>query len=60
LVISCINMSACSPQCRVLHRTEEDVSASKAKIMNRPVIPERNLVQADIMVTPLDDIHQII
>jgi hypothetical protein len=26
------------------------VAASKAKIMNRPIIPERNVVGADIMV----------
>jgi hypothetical protein len=28
--------------------------------MNRAVIPERNLVRADIMVVSLDDIHEII
>jgi hypothetical protein len=28
--------------------------------MNRPIIPERNVIRADIMVAPLDDIHQII
>jgi hypothetical protein len=36
------------------------VAASRAKIMNMAVIPERNVVRADIMGAPLDDIHQII
>jgi hypothetical protein len=53
-------MPAGNPQRRVRQRTEEDVAASRAKIMNRAVIPERNVVQADIMVAPLDDIHLII
>jgi hypothetical protein len=53
-------MSTGSPQHRVQQRTEEDVAALRAKIMNRAVIPERNVVHADIMVAPLDDIHEII
>jgi hypothetical protein len=53
-------MSTGIPQLRVRQRTEEDVAASRAKIMNRPIIPERNVVRVDIMVAPLDDIHQII
>jgi hypothetical protein len=53
-------MFAGSPQRRVHQRIEEDVAASKAKIMNRPIIPKRNVFRADIMVAPLDDIHQII
>jgi hypothetical protein len=28
--------------------------------MNRAVIPERNVIRADIMVAPLYDIHEII
>jgi hypothetical protein len=28
--------------------------------MNKPVIAEHNVVQADIMVAPLDSIHEII
>jgi hypothetical protein len=36
------------------------VAASRAKIMKRLVIPERNIVRADIMVVPLDSIHEII
>jgi hypothetical protein len=53
-------MSAGSPQRRVRQRTEEDVAASRAKIMNRPVILERNVIRADIMIAPLDGIHEII
>jgi hypothetical protein len=53
-------MSASSPQRRVRQKIEENVAASRAKIMNRAVIPEGNVVRADIMVAPLDDIHQII
>jgi hypothetical protein len=53
-------MSADSPQRKVQQRIEEDVAALRAKIMNKAVIPERNVVRADIMVTPLDDIYQII
>jgi len=36
------------------------VAASRAKIINRPIIPERNVVRADIMVAPLDGICEII
>jgi hypothetical protein len=36
------------------------VAASRAKTMNRLVILERNAVQVDIMVAPLDDIRHII
>jgi hypothetical protein len=36
------------------------VAASKDKIMNRFVIPERNVVRADIMVARLDSIQRII
>jgi hypothetical protein len=53
-------MSAGSPQRRVRQRTEEDVAAFRARIMNRAVIPERNVIRADIMVAPLNDIHEII
>jgi len=60
LVITCRIMSAGSPQRRVRQRTEEDVAASRAKIMNRPVILERNVIRADIMIAPLDGIHEII
>jgi hypothetical protein len=37
-----------------------DRAALKAKIMDRPVIAERNVVCSDIMVVPLDSIHDII
>jgi hypothetical protein len=56
----CRNMSASSPQCRVRQRTEGDLAALRAKIMNRTIIAERNVVRADIMVAPLDSIHDII
>jgi hypothetical protein len=36
------------------------MAASIARITNRPVIPERNVVKADIMVAPLDVIFEII
>jgi hypothetical protein len=53
-------MSANSPQCKVRQRTKEDMTALRAKIMDRPVITERNVVRGDIMVAPLDSIHDII
>jgi hypothetical protein len=58
----CIIMSAGSPQRRVRQRTEEDVAAHRAKIMDRAVIPERerNVVRANIIVAPLDGINEII
>jgi len=56
----CSNMSAGSPQHRVRQRTEEDLATLRAKIMDRTVIAERNVVRADIMVAPLDRIHDII
>jgi hypothetical protein len=36
------------------------VVASKAKIMNRLVIPKRNVIRADILVAPLDVINEVI
>jgi hypothetical protein len=45
---------------RLSQRTKEGVAASKARIANRPVIPERNVVRADVMVAPLDVINEII
>jgi hypothetical protein len=53
-------MSTGSPKCKVCQRTEEDLAALKAKIMDKSVIAERNVVRADIMVAPLDSIHEII
>jgi hypothetical protein len=53
-------MSAGSPQRRVRQRTEGDRAALRAKIMGRPVIAERNVVRSDIMVAPLDSIHDTI
>jgi hypothetical protein len=53
-------MSANSPQLNVYRRTEEDRAALRAKIMDRPVIAEKNVVHFDIMVAPLDSIHDTI
>jgi len=39
---------------------EGDRTALRAKIMDRTVIAERNVVRSDIMVAPLDSIHDII
>jgi hypothetical protein len=55
----CKNMSAGSPQRRVQQRTEGDLAALRAKILDRTVIAERNVVHADIMVA-LGSIHDII
>jgi len=49
-----------SPQHRVCQRTERDRVALRAKIMDRLVIAERNVVCSDIMVAPLDSIHDTI
>jgi hypothetical protein len=56
----CKTMSAGSPQRRVRQRTEGDRAALRAKIMDRPVIAKRNVIGFDIMVTPLDSIHDTI
>jgi hypothetical protein len=53
-------MSVGSPQCRVRQRTKGDRAAIRVKIMDRPVIAERNVVRSNIMVAPLDSIHDTI
>jgi hypothetical protein len=53
-------MSADSPQRRVRQRTDGELAALRAKIMNRSVIAEHNVVCPNIMVAPLDSIHDII
>jgi hypothetical protein len=53
-------MSASSPQHRVRQRIEGDRAALRSKIMDQPVIAERNVVRSDIMVAPLDNIHDTI
>jgi len=53
-------MSAGSLQRRVRQRTMGDRAALRAKIMDRPVIAKRNVVGSDIMVAPLDSIHDTI
>jgi hypothetical protein len=56
----CRNMSVDSPQRRIRQRTEGDLVALIAKIMDKIVIAEWNVDRADIMVAPLDSIHEII
>jgi hypothetical protein len=53
-------MSAGSPPRRVRQRLVEDRAAIQAKIMDRSVIAERNVLRADIMVPPLNNILDII
>jgi hypothetical protein len=53
-------MYAGSPLCRVCQRLVEDRATIQAKIMDRTVIAERNVLRADIMVPPLDNILAII
>jgi hypothetical protein len=53
----CRTMFASSPQGRVRQRTEGDRAALRAKIMDQPIIAERNVIWSDIMVAPLDSIH---
>jgi hypothetical protein len=53
-------MSAGSPQHRVRQRTDGEMAALRAKITNRTIIAEWNVVRIDIMVGPLDSIHNII
>jgi hypothetical protein len=53
-------MSAGSPQHKVRQRIEGERAALQAKIIDRPVNAERNVVWSDIMVAPLDSIHDII
>jgi hypothetical protein len=53
-------MSAISSRRRVRLRTEEERSPLQAKIMDRTVIAERNVVRSDIMVPSLDSIYETI
>jgi hypothetical protein len=53
-------MSASSPPHKVHQRLVEDRAAFQAKIMDRSVIAERNVLRADIMLPPLDNILDII
>jgi len=58
--IFCRIMSAGSPPRRAHQRLVEDRAAIQAKIMDRSIITERNILRADIMVPPLDNILDII
>jgi hypothetical protein len=53
-------MSASISQCRVRQRTEVGLEATRAKVEHRQVIIERNVVRADVMVSPLSFIDQMI
>jgi hypothetical protein len=53
-------MSSDSSLLRVRQRTEEGIAATKDRMENRQVIPERNIVRADIMVVLLDFIAEMI
>jgi hypothetical protein len=56
----CRIMSAISSQCRVRQRIEAEQNEIQEKIMDRTVIAERNVVRVDIMVPPLNSIHETI
>jgi hypothetical protein len=56
----CRIISAISSQRRVRQRTEAEQNELQAKIMDRTVIAERNVVHVDIMVPPLNHIHETI
>jgi hypothetical protein len=58
--LSCWCLSAES--CLQVHSVEfaRGLAAIKVKIMDHPVIAERNVVRSDIMVAPLDSIHDTI
>jgi hypothetical protein len=58
--IFCRIMSAGSPPRRVRQRLVEDKAAIQAKIMDRSVIAERNVLRVHIMVPPLNNILDII
>jgi hypothetical protein len=49
-------MSASSSQCKVHQGTE----ATRAKVENRQVLIEHNVVRADVMVAPFDFIDHLI
>jgi hypothetical protein len=53
-------MFAISSQRRVRQRTEVEQNKIQAKIMDLTVIAEWNVVSVDIMVPPLNNIHETI
>jgi hypothetical protein len=53
-------LSSSSSQRRVRQRIEEGIAATMDHMTNQQVIPERNIVRADIMVAPLDFIAEMI
>jgi len=53
-------MSSSNSQRRIWWRTEEGITATRAKVETRLVIIERNVLRADVMVPPFDFIDQLI
>jgi hypothetical protein len=53
-------MSASSSQRRVHQRTKDSLEATRARAVTSPVIIERNVVRADIMIPPFDFIDRLI
>jgi hypothetical protein len=47
-------MFASSSQCRVRQRTKEGLESTRARVETRPMIIERNVVKADVMIPPFD------
>jgi hypothetical protein len=54
------NMSSGSSQRRVRQRTNEGIAATRARVETRPMIIERNVLRANVMVPPFDFIDQLI
>jgi hypothetical protein len=52
--------SSGSFQHKVRQRTDEGIATTRARMENKQVIPERNILRANIMVAPLDFIAQMI
>jgi hypothetical protein len=53
-------MSASNSQRSVRQRTEEGLEATRARVETRPVIIQRNVVKADVMIPPFDFIDRLI
>jgi hypothetical protein len=53
-------MSSGSSQRKVRQRTEEGIAATRARMENRQVILDRNILRVDITVAPLNFIAQMI
>jgi hypothetical protein len=53
-------MSSGSSQHRVRQRTKEGIATTRARVETRPMIIERNVLRADVLVPPFDFIDQFI